>query len=216
MSGNVMTLRRKREKRPVVKIWGEVKLPRTKDSDERQLLRAHPRSDNFGGFFDWVEARFDVVGEGHQDSEEDSDDSDSRKAQDHVAPAKLLAFHADTEGEEWTGGKETAWGNTGLTTNCNLAFQSSGHPAVRQIRLEGAHRALHVIERRRHSAPLPPGTTVKRDHQKEHAVSVVKPRGDWAEIFHWWAKNEVDPWPDETLGLGIKDDLMSTDDEDGS
>jgi hypothetical protein len=125
MSGNVITLLRKREKRPVVDIWGEVKLPRTKDGDEPQLLRAHPRLDNFGGFFDWVEARFDEVEEGHQDSEEDSkedsgldsDDSDSRKSQDHVAPAKLLAFYVDAEGEEcvvvhlveWTDGKETAW-----------------------------------------------------------------------------------------------------------
>jgi hypothetical protein len=54
---------------------------------------------------------------------------------------------------------------------------------------------------------------VKRD-QKEHVVSAVKPRQDWAEIFYWWAKNEVDPWPDETLGLGMEDDLMSTDNED--
>jgi hypothetical protein len=46
MSGNVTTLLRKREKRPVVDIWGEVKLPRTKDRDEPQLLRAHTRLDN--------------------------------------------------------------------------------------------------------------------------------------------------------------------------
>jgi hypothetical protein len=37
-----------------------------------QLLHAHPNLDKFGGFFDWVDAKFDVVGEAHEDLDEDS------------------------------------------------------------------------------------------------------------------------------------------------
>ena len=45
----------------VFDIWCELKLPRTRDCTEPQLLQAHPSLDNFGGFFDWVDAKFDVV-----------------------------------------------------------------------------------------------------------------------------------------------------------
>ena len=221
MSGNVMKLLRKQEKRAAIDIWGEVKLPRTNDCDQPQLLRAHPSLDNFGGFYDWVEARFDVVRETHHGSDECSEeDSDSSQEECHLAPAKLLAFYVNSDQEEcvvvhsveWTGGKETVLGNTRLITNYSLEFQGGGHPAIRQIRLEDVHRALHVIERKRSKGPLPPKTNTKKD-QRKHIVSVVKPRRDWAEMFCWWAKNEADPWPDETLGTEIADDSMSTDAE---
>jgi hypothetical protein len=32
-------------------------------------------------------------------------------------------------------------------------------------------------------------------------------------MFYWWAKNEVDPWPDEVAVVQEASDLMNTDDE---
>jgi hypothetical protein len=50
--------------------------------------------DIFGAFFDWADAKFDMAGVAHQDLDEDSDCDAENKL--HVAPAKLLAFYADT------------------------------------------------------------------------------------------------------------------------
>ena len=56
----------------VVDIWCELRLPRAQDSTEPQLLQASLA--NFGGFFDWLDANFEVLGGGaHRDSNEDSD-----------------------------------------------------------------------------------------------------------------------------------------------
>ena len=32
-------------------------------------------------------------------------------------------------------------------------------------------------------------------------------------MFYWWAKDEVDPWPDEVKVVPALSDLMSTDEE---
>jgi hypothetical protein len=45
----------------VIDIWCELKLPRT-DCTLPQLLQAHPNLDNFGGFFDWVDASLTWLG----------------------------------------------------------------------------------------------------------------------------------------------------------
>ena len=217
ISRNVIAHLRKVEREmEVVNIWCELKLPRSRYCSKPQLLRAHPNLDNFGGFFDWVDAKFDVVGGAHQNSDEDSDSADEV----YVAPAKLLAFYVDAEGEEcvivhsveWSDGKETALGNTRLILNYLLEFQSSGWPAIRKIRLEDIYRPLYVIERKRSKGPLPPKTTTARD-RKDYVVSVIKPRTAWAEMFYWWAKDEVEPWPDEVAVVQVASDLMSTDDE---
>jgi hypothetical protein len=159
-------------------------------------LRAHPKLDKFGGFFDWVDAKFDVMGVAQDSSDEM-----------HMAPAKLLAFYVDANGEEcavvhsveWTGGKETALGNTRLIKNCCLEFQSTGFPSMRKIRLDDMHRPVHVTERKRGGKhPVPP-QKIPAKARKEHVVSVIKPRTEWAEMFHWWAKDEVEPWVDEEL-----------------
>jgi hypothetical protein len=176
-----------------INIWCEIKLAETRDSKEPQLLRAHPNLDKFGDFFDWVDAKFEVVGATSKDSDDEI----------YVAPAKLLAFYVDAVGDEcaivhsveWTGGNETALGNTRLISNYFLEFQSSGHPSTRKIRVADTHRALYVIERKRGKDPVPPKTAATK--RKEHVVSVIKPRTKWAEIFYWWARDDVHPWPDE-------------------
>jgi hypothetical protein len=217
ISPNVIAHLRKVEKEmEVVDIWCEIKLPSTRDSTQPQLLRAHPMLDKFGGFFDWVDAKFDMVGDRLQDLDDDSYSDDEK----YVAPAKLLAFYEDANGEEcvivhsveWTGGKETSLGNTRLISNYHLEFQSSGWPAIRKIRLENIYRPLYVIERRRGKNPVPPKTTA-RDIQKEYVVSVITSRAAWAEMFYRWAKDEVDPWPDEVAVVQDASDLMNTDDE---
>jgi hypothetical protein len=190
----------------VIDIWCELKLPRTRDSSQSQLLRAHPNLDKFGGFFDWVDAEFKVVG----GLSEDCDD------EKHVAPAKLLAFYEDASGEEcvivhsvdWSGGKETALGNTRLVLNYFLEFQSSGWPTIRKIALKDIYRPLYVVERKKSKDPVP-GRTMNARDRKEHVVSVTKPRFAWAELFYWWAKNEVDPWPDEAMPDIATDDESS-------
>ena len=60
----------------VVDIWCELtRLPRAQDSTEpAQLLWAS--LDNFGGFFDWLDANFGVLWGAYRDSDEDSDLSD--------------------------------------------------------------------------------------------------------------------------------------------
>ena len=96
----------------VVDIWCQIQLPPRKENKQTQLLRAHPMLDKFGGFYDWVDARFDMVGDGLDESDDEDDSS--------VAPAKLLAFYVDLTGEEsaivhsvdWSTGKETSLGNT--------------------------------------------------------------------------------------------------------
>jgi hypothetical protein len=35
----------------------------------------------------------------------------------------------------------------------------------------------------------------------------------WAEMFYWWAKDKVDPWPDEVAMQADLSNLMSLDDE---
>ncbi len=118
ISPNVIRHLRKVEKEmEIIDIWCEIKLPETRDSAEPQLLRAHPSLDKFGGFFDWVDAKFDFFDE----PPDESDDDDSHSADEiYVAPAKLLAFYVDGEGVEcaivhpvaWSGGNETALVNT--------------------------------------------------------------------------------------------------------
>jgi hypothetical protein len=139
-----------------------------------------------------------------------------------VQQRRSLVIVLDANGEEcvivhpveWRDGKETALGNTCLMLNYNLEFQSSGWPAIRKIRLKDVHWALHVIERKRSEGPLPQRTTTARDC-KEQVVSVVKPRRAWAEMFYWWAKDEVEPWRDEMLEAAqASSNLMSTDKED--
>jgi hypothetical protein len=200
----------------VIEIWCEINLPRTRDSAQPQLLRAHPKLDKFGCYFDWVDAKFEVDGVSDSESDNDSDSEDEI----YVAPAKLLAFYEDVNGEdcavvhsvEWSDGKETALGNTRLILNYCLEFQSSGWPAIRKIKLSKIYRPLYVIERMRGKNPIPPKTTA-RDWQKQYVVSVVKSRTMWAEMFYWWAKDEVDPWPDEVAIQEDLSDFMSTDDE---
>jgi hypothetical protein len=218
ISPNVIAHLRKVEKEmEVVNIWCELKVPRTRDCTKSQLLRAHPNLDNFGGFFDWVDAEFDVFGGAEQALDEDS----YSENEVYVAPAKLLAFYVDAGGEEcvivhsveWSDGKETALGNTRLILNYALEFQSSGWPTIRKIKLEDIYRPLYVIERKRSKTPLPPRTTTARD-RKEYVVSVIKPRKVWAEMFYWWAKEEVEPWTDEILGA-VEATSDSSDDEAG-
>ncbi len=60
--------------------------------------------------------------------------------------------------------------------------------------------------------PVPPKTT-GRDRQKEYVVSVVKSQTAWAKMFYWWAKDEVDPWPDEVTPGGGTSNSITTDDE---
>jgi hypothetical protein len=103
-------------------------------------------------------------------------------------------------------------GNTRLILNYFLEFQSSGWPAIRKIKLANIYRPLYVIERKRGKDPIPPKTTA-RVSQKEYIVSVVKSRTTWAEMFYWWAKDEVNPWPDEVKVVPASSDLMSTDEE---
>jgi hypothetical protein len=51
ISPNVITHLQKEDKdRQVFDIWCEIKLPKTRDSEQPQLLRAHPTLDKFGGF----------------------------------------------------------------------------------------------------------------------------------------------------------------------
>jgi hypothetical protein len=217
ISPNVLTHLDKVEKdMDVIDFWCQVKLPSTKDSATPQLLRAHPTLDKFGAFFDWVDTKFDVVGGQLNESDDDSGSVDEI----NVAPAKLLAFYEDANGEdcaivhsvEWTTKKETSLGNTRLITNHHREFQHSGWPAIRKIRLDHINRPLYVIERKKCKNPVPPRTAV-RDLQKEYVVSVIRPRADWAEIFFWWAKNEVNPWPDEFPAAPEASDRMDTDDD---
>jgi hypothetical protein len=85
ISMNVLSLFDKEElEQDVIEIWCEVTLPRTRDSVEPQVLRAHPKLDNFGAYYDWVDARFDML---------DDDASTSSDHETDVAPAKLLAFY---------------------------------------------------------------------------------------------------------------------------
>jgi hypothetical protein len=207
---NVLAHLQKVEKQmDVVCIWCEIKLPRTRDSAQPQLLRAHPNLDKFGSYFDWVDAKFDVVYDSPLDSEGESD----REDEIHVAPAKLLVFYVDGNGEdcaivhsvEWSDGTETALGNTRLILNYFLEFQSSGWPAIRKIKVDNIYRPLYVIERKRGTHPVPPKIS-GRDRQKEYVVSVVKSRNTWAEMFYWWAKDEVEPWPDEVTQGGRTSD----------
>jgi hypothetical protein len=113
---------------------------------------------------------------------------------------------------EWSDGTESALGNMRLILKYFLEFQSSGWPAICKIKLENIYRPLYVIERMRGKHLVPPKTTA-RDRQKEYVVSVVKSRTAWAEMFCWWAKDEVDLWPEEVATVTASSDLMSTDDE---
>jgi hypothetical protein len=205
-------LRNVEKEMDVVDSWCEMELRPTRDFAQLQLLRAHPNVDKFGCYFDWVDAKFDVVG--------DSDDDSSCEDIMHVAPTKLLAFSRDTNGEEcaivlsveWSDGKETAFGNTHLILNYFIEFQASGWPAIRKFKLENLYRPLYIIERKRCEHPLPPRTTA-RHHQKEHVVFVVKSRTAWAKMFYWWRKDEVEPWPDEVAAVLDSSDFMSIDDD---
>ena len=96
---------------------------------------------------------------------------------------------------EWRERKETGLGNTRLILKYLLGLQSSGQPSIRRIRVADTYRPLHVTERKRGKYPVPPMTAATK--RKEYVVSVIKPRTAWAEMFYWWARTEVDPWPDE-------------------
>ncbi len=172
----------------IVCIWCEIKLPRTRESAQPQLLRAHPNLDKFGSYFDWMDAKFNVDGDYPLDSDKESE----REDEIYVAPAKLLTFYVDGAGDdcaivhsvEWLDGTETALGNTRLILNYFLEFQSSGWPAIRKIKVDNIYRPLYVIERKRGKHPVPPKTT-GRDRQKQYVVSVVKSRNTWAEMIYW-------------------------------
>jgi hypothetical protein len=119
---NVLAHLQKVEKQmDIVCIWCEIKLPRTRESAQPQLLRAHPNLDKFGSYFDWVDAKFNVDGDYPLDSDEESE----REDEIYVAPAKLLTFYVDGAGDdcaivhlvEWSDGTETALGNTRLILN---------------------------------------------------------------------------------------------------
>jgi hypothetical protein len=137
-----------------------------------------------------------------------------------VAPAKLLAFYEDANGADcaivhsvqWTGGRETEFGNTRLISNYMLEFQMSGWPAIRTIKVEDVYRALLVIERKKTTNPVPP-RTIGRNCQKEYVISVVQSRHTWAETFYLWAKNEVEPWPDEAPRPPVGSDLLASDED---
>jgi hypothetical protein len=77
---NVMSHLHKTEvEMQVIDMWCETKLPSARDSTQPQFLRAHPNLDKFGGFFDWVDAKFDVMGVAQDSSDEM-----------HMAPAARL------------------------------------------------------------------------------------------------------------------------------
>jgi hypothetical protein len=218
VSPNVITHLIKGDKtREVFDIWCEITLPKTKDNIKPQLLRAHPKRDKFGCFFDWVDARFEMTREQGKDSE---DDETAASDELYVAPAKLLAFYEDMDGidcaivhsVQWSEGKETALGNTRLVSNYWREFQTSGWPAIRTIKVADIYRALYVFERKKCKNPVPPMTTT-RNRQKEYVVSVIQPRFTWAEAFYLWAMNEVDPMPDEAATLHDSSDSTKSDDD---
>jgi hypothetical protein len=200
----------------VVNIWCEVRLPSTRDSAQSQLLRAHPRLDKFGGYFDWVDAKFEIVAEHLPDEDDDSQSTEEIP----VALAKLLAFYDDINGKDcaivhsvnWTNEKETSLGNTRLILNHHLEFQSSGWPAIRKIKVEDIYRALYVIERKKCKNLVPPRTP-SREQQKKYVISAVVSRSVWAELFYAWAKDEVDPMPNEEVELRSASNLMNSDDD---
>jgi hypothetical protein len=204
---NVIKALRKEEKdMDIINIWGEVRLSlpsvASLGESEWKYLRAHGALDNFGPYFDWVDAFFEVDGDSSGDTTSDDDQSQSEES--YVAPAKLLAFYEDSNGHmcaivhsvEWSTGKETELGNTRLVTNYIREFTSAGWPAMRKIKVNDIRRAVYAIERRKCGGPLPP-KTLNRGEQDEYVVSVTIPRARWASIFYEWAKDEVTPWFDE-------------------
>ena len=213
ISPNVLAHMQKVERHmDVVDIWCEIKLPPRKENKEYQLLRAHPMLDKFGGLFDWVDARFEMVTDGLQDS----DDED----EGFVAPSKLLAFYVDSSGDdcavvhsvEWTVGDETALGNTRLVTNHHLEFQKSGWPAIRKISIDKIYRPIYVIERKKCKQPVPPKTAT-REQRRQYVVSVVTSRFHWAELFYWWARDEVKPGLNNKVVMSDGSDSMVEDDD---
>jgi hypothetical protein len=168
----------------VFDIWGQVTMPPISESGNPRRIRAHPRLDKFGPYYDWVDAKFEVEG--------------SNKTEE--VPVKLLAFYKNESGvgcamvhsAEWSKGTESSLGNTRLIDKHYREFQPSGWPSIRRIKVSEIQRTRFVIERKKLSNPVPPQTKEGED-QKEYIVTVVKPRSEWASIFYKWAKNEAPP-----------------------
>ena len=182
ISPNVINAFLKFEKEsPVVEIWCELELLPDKNNQKKQFLRAHGGLDKFGSFYDWVSAEFEVSTNGEV----------TRQA----APAKLLAFYIDSDGDEccivhaaaFSTGNETKMGNTRLVSNHIREFQGSGWPRICKIKLSDVLYPVYVIERRKDDSPVPPrcGSPAERD---EYVVSVISPRREWATKFYLWCK----------------------------
>jgi hypothetical protein len=209
----------KGEGRDVIDIWCEVIIPRTRDSEEAQRLRANPRHDSFGPYYDWVDVEFDL-GAGGDDALSTSSSSSSEH-ETNVAPAKLLAFFVDKDGDEcavvssvhWSVNNETSLGNTRLIVNYRLQFHGNGYPLVLKIKLESIYRSVYVIERvegGERTEPLPRRVLSRKD-QNKYVISAILPRKFWAQEFYRWAC-EQPPFKDEVRQ--DDDASMTTEDDD--
>jgi hypothetical protein len=69
-----------------------------------------------------------------------------------------------------------------------------------------------VIERKKCNQPVPPKTAT-REQRRQYVVSVVTSRFHWAELFYWWARDEVKPGVDNDVMMSHGSDSMVEDDD---